>query len=255
MESNDVIQPLSDLQHIRLRPGMYVGSMDFFGLIHYLVGGVNWLLQSHPTTISIEAGDDGVVLSADSSLPVPDSKFGHIAPFEQLTIPGRLHDLDAAVLAALSLELAVEIVSQGERWEFAFRQGQRVSLDVEKSHEVPSIRLRAIPDPSLFSVTSISPFNFHSYLRRMSYLHAGVRFQFTSEGETAQYYSSLGLRDMYTAITAPYQILHEPIHLSWRESDLELELVMGFQSWSNDVLLTFINRGRAADGGSHEEGL
>lgn len=96
---------------------------------------------------------------------------------------------------------------------------------------------------------------FESYFRRLSYLHAGVRFSMNLHGENREFFAEHGIRDLFTAISSPYQVLHEPIYLTASEGKLELKLVMAYQSWSDHHLWCFINYGRAVEGGTHQKGL
>jgi DNA gyrase/topoisomerase IV subunit B len=234
---------------------MYIGSLDFFALIHYLVEGVNLLLSRHPTWLEISVEPGGVGVSADVELPLRIDDEQQVFPFECFS--GHASpELGAAILAALSEDLTIDAVTHGKAWKLRFHEGKRIELSTQDAPEAqPIARMLATPDPSIFTVTSIPLHNFHSYLRRLSYLHPGVKFRLKVAGQTHEYHSPLGLRDLYHCISAPYQILHEPIHWQASEPGLEMAVVFGFQSWSNDVTMSFINSGRAADGGSHEEGL
>lgn len=244
---------LSLIEHVRFRSGMYVGSPDFFGLIHYLVSGVSLLLDHCPTWLEIKLDEQGVSLAADVDLHL-SMRGSLVSPFEIIDQPSH-KAVDGAIVAALSQGLVVDAVSGGERWNIRFRAGVRNELKRENSSAQAETHLLAQPDPSIFSVTSISSYNFHSYLRRLSFLYPRTTFRLLSDGIRTEYQSPHGLRDLFHCITAPYQILHEPIHFQVSEIDLSIELVFALHSWSNDVIISFINNGRAAEGGSHEEGL
>jgi DNA gyrase/topoisomerase IV subunit B len=60
---------------------------------------------------------------------------------------------------------------------------------------------------------------------------------------------------MFAAAAAPYQILDESVHFRHVDGELDLEIVWGFHSWRGDVIWSFINKGRAVEGGTHDQGL
>jgi len=92
-------------------------------------------------------------------------------------------------------------------------------------------------------------------LRRLSYLHRGVRFSISFGEEREEYCSERGIVDLFDAVSAPYQIPHEPIHLVGEDGALQLEAVFAFHSWTEHGLWNFINNGRAVEGGTHVKGL
>lgn len=60
---------------------------------------------------------------------------------------------------------------------------------------------------------------------------------------------------MFDCVASPYQILHEPVHFRHIDGKLDLEIVWGFHSWQGHVVWSFINKGRAVEGGTHDQGL
>jgi DNA gyrase subunit B len=247
------IEQLSPIEAVRKRPGMYVGSAGFFGLINYLVSPFNLNLAAGAERISASLSDGAFRIDSDVAIEVVDAGDGMLRPFETPLIGG--HSLHGCILAALSENLAVTTSHDGLRRTLAYSRGELRS-DVEQPSDGSDFTSFAFsPDPTIFTVLNLSPSVFDSYLRRMSYLHPKVRFQFGVGKDLTDYYSENGLPDLFRAITSQYQILHSPIHFRASDGDLQLEMIFAYQSWTGNVLWSFVNGGRAAEGGTHEVGL
>jgi DNA gyrase/topoisomerase IV subunit B len=241
---------------VRSRPGMYVGDVSFFGFINYLVDAVSLLLSHRPTQLNVGLREGVFELRADSIISMEESPDGELNPFERVgdNLPG--FGVDGLVLNALSETLSVEVDNGNQLEIVKYRRGERIDRRMVTSEDgVTRTTLRFVPDSSIFSTTSISPAIFHSYLRRLSFLYQGVRFVLTAGDKSREYYAADGIIDLFNAASAPYQVLHEPIHIRGEEADLKLEAVLAFHSWTDDVIWCYINRGRAVEGGTHEKGL
>ncbi len=247
---------MSVIEAVRKRPGMYVGSTDFFGFIHYLVCPVALLLGRRPSRLDVDVQGDRFVVSADVAVPLGEMPNGRIVPFDEIPPRGELADVDGLILNGLSDSLVVEIRQDLRVETLTFRRGNRESREVV-DQEVQGERttLTFTPDISILKVTNVSSTIVKSYLRRLSFLHRGVRFSLKLGDETFEYYAAQGIVDLFAAVNAPYQILHEPIHIVEEDGPLRLEMIFAYQSWQNDVLWSFINNGRAVEGGTHEQGL
>lgn len=246
---------LSAVESIRKRPGMYVGSVDFFGFVHYLVCPFSLLLSRRPSWIDVTATASGFVLESDALLVLEAKDDDKIFPFDSFDGPNfGGQGFEGQVLNALSETLEVRASASGTARELSYCKGQRISSIASPSDETGT-RLSFAPDTSILTVTEISPMVFESYLRRMSFLHRGVRFRLTVGEQTQEFFSSRGIRDLFDSISSPYQLLHEPVHITAEEGELRLELVFAHQSWTDDLTWCFINNGRAVQGGTHEDGL
>jgi DNA gyrase subunit B len=252
------MEELSTVEAVRKRPGMYVGDKAFFGFIQYLVCPVALLLSRRATRVAVAVDVDGFVVESDAVVPIRESASGRLLPFENMSDPDSEpgHHFEGTVLNALSERLTVEVRNGGRLEALAFRRGVRESRrEAEAGAEGGGTILRFAPDASIFTVLDLSPEIFRSYLRRLSFLHRGVRFSLAAGGEVREYYAGRGILDLFEAVAAPYQILHEPVHFAAEEGDLRIETAFAYQSWSNHAMICFINNGRAVEGGTHEQGL
>ena len=232
---------------------MYLGSTGFLGLLNYLVCPIHSLLARNPRHVSWTHESGRFRVEGDVDLAITHDETGDLLPFE------RFRRADGGgrepLVTALSSALVIEAISAGKRWDVAYMQGCRTSLAVTDDARPAYSRWTFVPDTSVFGVESLSLFNFHSYFRRMSYLCPNVRFDLTLDGCTTTYYSRAGIRDMFDAVSAPYQLLHEPVHF-WRTlEDLALECVFAFHSGTDDRCWSFVNRAWATEGGTHEVGF
>lgn len=246
----------SPVEAVRKRPQMYVGSLGFFGFVQYLVCAMALLLERRPSRVAVARADGQFVMECDAALAIEELPDGRLSPFENPACEGPGLGFEGTVLNALSERLTVEIAGEPRGETLAFRRGARESHEAAAGDAgTPSTRLRFVPDASIFTVTEVSPTIFQSYLRRLSFLHPETRFSIDLGGQTREYSAGRGIVDLFDSIAAPYQLVHEPIHIVADEGRLQLEAVLAFHSWTERQVWCFVNRGRAIDGGTHEQGL
>jgi topoisomerase-4 subunit B len=246
---------LSDVAHIRKRPGMYVGCTSFFGFVQYLVSAFDIMLDHGATWIEFEVARN-FRLSSDARVPIRLNDRGALEPFEAAGHVKPRHSPDAIILMALSEKFRVTQNDGETETTLTTSYGERESF--QQSPAVPSkpgITLEFSPDVTIFSVVAVSPAVAHSYCKRTACLHPGVVFRIKNADEVTEYKSTEGIRDFFTAITTPYQILHKPIHIQESDGDLSVETVFAFHSWTENRIWSFANKGRVADGGTHEAGM
>ena len=70
-----------------------------------------------------------------------------------------------------------------------------------------------------------------------------------------EFYAAGGIVHFFASASAPYQILHDPIHIVGEDGNLHLEAVLAYHSFNDNGLWCFINNGRAVEGGTHTMGL
>ena len=170
---------------VRLRPAMFVGSTDFFGIIHYLVCPVALLLEQRPAGIAIFAENGGFRIESDVVLPLAETADGRLAPFEDITSQPQGLGFEGTVLNALSESLSIEIRNDDQCETLVYRRGERVGREHKQvSPDGCRTTMRFAPDTTIFTFTAVSSYIFTSYLRRLSFLHPGVRFTLTIGGRS-----------------------------------------------------------------------
>jgi DNA gyrase/topoisomerase IV subunit B len=253
---NRIIEEAPLIVGVRKRPAMYIGWPALVGFIDYLVSPVVLLLGQRPTRLAVAAGEGRFVVEADVALPIDELSSGRFAPFEEILDLGHGRSFEGTILNALSETLAVEIRQKHRTDTLAFCRGIRESYRTSTNYSDSShTTLSFAPDASILTVTNVSPMIFVSYLRRLSFLHRGVRFSISIAGETHEFYAAGGIVDLFASVSAPYQVLHDPIHIIGDDGKLHLEAVFAYHSWKENGLWCFINNGRAVEGGTHEMGL
>lgn len=252
MAMNEWDEPLDA---IRRRPAMYVGSTAAFGFINYLVCPVALLLAHSAKRVDATV-KNGFEIRSDALIPIERIEDGRIAPFQQIRQFGMGHSFEATVLTALSEELYVSVQTGSQLEEWQFVKGVLAShRSVETQQGIPGTTLRFKPDHTIFTVTEVPQAAFASYFRRLSFLHEGVRFTLCVGDDKQEYFAENGMAELFTAISAPYQLMHEPIHIVAHEDSLDLQVVMAYHSWKTNHLWCFINNGLAVEGGTHEQGF
>nr|WP_026461012.1 DNA topoisomerase IV subunit B [Schaalia suimastitidis] len=141
---------LEGLEAVRKRPGMYIGSTDYRGLMHCLWeiidNAVDEALEGHCDTITVRLHPDHSASVADNGRGVPvdevpgvglsgvevvytklhaGGKFGN----GSYSSSGGLHGVGASVVNALSARMDVEVDRAGKTHAMCFRRGEPGEFD------------------------------------------------------------------------------------------------------------------------------
>jgi DNA gyrase subunit B len=247
------MQDISGIEAIRLRPGMYLGATTYPGLLHYLVEPVAMLLRESGRATWLSFSDIGecYVVESDAAIRIEKGNGNKIPIFELLEFA---EHGDAVCLNALSEYLDVCSSASGMAHRLRFERGVKKFAETEESAETRT-RLAFAPDPSIFESTKLPAAVIESFLRRLSFLHPGVRFRYLRADGTREYHAPGGIAELFAALSSPVQLVSPPIHIQAVEQNLRLELVFAYHSWSQNTLCCFINTVRAVGGGTHEDEL
>ncbi len=283
----DQIQVLEGIEHVRKRPGMYIGSTGPKGL-HHLVfevvdNSVDEALGGHCDLISVELLPDESVTVRDNGRGIPTdvhSKTGKSALETVMTVlgaggkfggesgykvSGGLHGVGISVVNALSEWVEVKVWRQSKVHQQRYERGVPVGgLEVSDAKD-PSQRGTQVsfkPDSQIFQTETAFDFTTLSgRLKELAYLNAGVKIQFSDrrgeETHTEIYHYDGGIREYVAYMTREKEPIHPDIIYVEGERD-SVQVEVAFQ-WCadayNDNILGFANNIRTIDGGTHLEGL
>ncbi|MGL5804530.1 MAG: DNA gyrase subunit B [Xenococcaceae cyanobacterium] len=283
----DQIKVLEGIEHVRMRPGMYIGSTGPRGL-HHLVyevvdNSIDEALAGYCTDIVIDINANGSVTVTDDGRGIPTdihSKTGTSALETVMTklgaggkfgdggykVSGGLHGVGISVVNALSEFVEVTVWRDRKVHTQRYERGIPVTeLEVKPNKENgdrTGTSVTFLPDTNIF--TGGIEFDYATLsgrLRELAYLNAGVKIAFSDlrpeEPHIETYIYEGGIREYVTYMTAEKEALHKDIiYVSGEKNNVQVEVAL---QWCvdaySDTLLGFANNIRTIDGGTHLEGL
>ena len=207
------IQVLEDMEHVRLRPGMYIGGKDDRALHHMVAeiidNSMDEAAAGHATWIELELHENGHVTVRDNGRGIPTdphpkdpSKSALEIIFCTLNAGGKfsgdsyetsggLHGVGSSVVNALSDHLRVEVARNRELFAMEFSRGIPQGK-LEKIGAAPNRRGTAVtfhPDAEIFGPLKLKPARLFAMARSKAYLFSGVEIRWKcgqQDGDTPQ---------------------------------------------------------------------
>ncbi len=277
------IEILSEMEGVRKRPGMYIGSTNLTGL-HHLVweivdNAVDEAVNGFGKRITVTMMKDGSIQIEDEGrgIPVdihPEAKIPAVQLiFTTLHSGGKfnskvyqtaagLHGVGATVTNALSEWIEVTVSRQGSIYQIRFHNGGELEtpLHVIGTTSKHGTCVRFKPDPKIFPNTKFNWDTIYNRLEEKSYLLKGVHFVLKDQasGNSHEFYTERGLYEYVQSITQNKTTLGEIIDIndSSSSSGIRVEIAMQWclQDY-NENIFSYANDVRTADGGTHESGF
>lgn len=279
------IQALEGLEAVRKRPGMYIGSTDAKGL-HHLVWEVvdnsidehlagyaqNIVVTIHPDN-SVSVSDDGRGIPTGmheklkkSALEVVMTILHAGGKFDKNTykVSGGLHGVGVSCVNALSILLKAKVYREGKIFEQEYSQGKPLGeVKVVGDSDTTGTVITFHPDPEIFETLEYKYDTLATRLRELSYLNKGLKLILRDEREmednqpkTEEFYSEGGLVEFVRFLDeSKTPLLEDPIYITTRKDDVDVEVVMQYNTSYSENLLSFVNNIFTRDGGTHVSGF
>ncbi len=263
--TEDNIRSLDWKEHIRLRPGMYIGKLGdgsspddgiYILLKEVIDNSIDEYVMGAGKTIEV-AIRDGLVTVRDYGRGIPLGKLVDVvskmntgAKYDSKAFKKSvgLNGVGTKAVNALSSTFKVQAVRDGETKTASFEQG---NLTEETSPESSSLRkgtkVQFTPDPSIFVNYKYRDEFVSKMLWNYVYLNPGLTIVFNGE----KYYSENGLKDLLQNNLAG-EVMHDIIHL--RGEDIEIALTHAERSQSEQYY-SFVNGQHTTQGGTHQSAL
>lgn len=276
------IQILEDMEHVRKRPGMYIGSTGLQGL-HHLVFEI--ADNAVDEAMAGAANRVDVILHADSSASVRDNGRGFPTDIHEKTgrpaleavatmlnaggkfgsggykVSGGLHGVGLSVVNALSAWMTIDVWHDRAHYRQSFSRG-RPTADMERVGPAEDgdrgSLVRFLPDPDIFPETRLEASIITRRLREIAYLNSGLRIHFLDErsGEERQFFYRGGLVSMVADMIRGQEGLPEiPVYARRTDGTTVVEFALQYGSGYQEIFQSFANTIRTEEGGTHEAGF
>ena len=276
------IQVLEGLEAVRKRPGMYIGTTGPDGL-HHLVyeivdNSIDEALAGYGKQIdvTIHADNSISVLAYGRGIPVElHPKMGLPTVEVVLTVlhaggkfggggykvSGGLHGVGMSVVNALSTHLEVEIRRNGNVYRQTYCQGKTTSaLEIVGSAEDTGTRIHFVPDPAIFTETTVYDFKvLKKRLRELAFLNKGLRISLKDEREGKEqeevYLQNGGIIDFVQALNEGKDAMNQVIYFEGERDGVQVEIAMQYTDTYTENIMSFANNIHTHEGGTHETGF
>ncbi|MFT6089212.1 DNA gyrase/topoisomerase IV subunit B [Sulfitobacter sp.] len=285
------IEVLEDMEHVRLRPGMYIGGKDDRALHHMVAeivdNSMDEAVAGHATWIELELHENGHVTVRDNGRGIPidphpkdPSKSALEIIFCTLNAGGKfsgdsyetsggLHGVGSSVVNALSDHLRVEVARNRELFAMEFSRGKPQG-PLAKIGAAPNRRGTAVtfhPDPEIFGALKLKPARLFAMARSKAYLFSGVEIRWKcgqTDGDTpteATFHFPGGLSDyLNETLSGSTTYAEAPFGgtVDFREkfnAPGKVEWAINWTPSRDGFIQSYCNTIPTPEGGTHEAGF
>ncbi len=274
------IKAITGLQHVRIRPSMYIGDVGERGLHHLLWEILDNAVDEH---VAGYAKNITVVIHEDGSLSVEDDGRGipvDIHPetgipavemvFTMLGAGGKfdkkvykysggLHGVGASVVNALSEWLVVEVYRDGKIYRQEYSRGEPLyPLKVVGSTTKRGTKVTFKPDPDIFETTKIKFDLVERRIRELAYLNPECTFRLIDErsGREFIYKFDRGIEDLVKFLSSGKELLFdEVIRIREEREGVEVDIAFTYIKDYKELVESFVNNIKTVEGGTHVTGF
>jgi DNA gyrase subunit B len=284
--SADSIQALEGMEHVRMRPSMYIGDVGVRGL-HHLVyevvdNSIDEAMAGHCDEINVIINEDNSVSVDDngrgipvgihkkegiSALEVVMTKIGAGGKFDKdsYKVSGGLHGVGVSVVNALSDHLTARVFRDGKIWIQEYSKGKAlypVKQDGNSTKKGTEVTFR--PDKSIFK-----EFQEYSYetlanrMRELSFLNKGITLSLTDKRTKVDddyvkevFKSEEGLKEFIRFLDENREPLtSDVISMEGEKNGIPVEVAMIYNTSFSENLHSYVNNINTHEGGTHLAGF
>ncbi|HYW79006.1 MAG TPA: ATP-binding protein, partial [Thermoguttaceae bacterium] len=274
------LEHLSDLEHVRERPSMYIADTTSRGL-HHLVyevvdNSIDEAMANYASAINVSINNDGSVTVEDDGrgIPVEDHpdlgmstlqgvmtvlKFGGKFSKGAYQTSGGLHGVGVTVVNFLSEWCEVEVRREGHVYQQEYERGVPTG-DVKRIGRSDRVGTKTTfkPDPQIFPDTKFKYATLYRRLQELAFLNRGVKIIFhderTDEGETFCY--KRGILEFVEHLNRSSEPMHSDIiYIAGKNQGVGLEIALQYSSEFTENIHSYVNNINTTEGGTHLTGF
>ena len=282
------IQALEGIEHVRKRPGMYVGGTDIKAL-HHLVyevvdNAIDEALAGFCTAINITIHADSSVTVEDNGRGIPvgphptkkDAKGKAMETVDVVMtvigaggkfggggykVSGGLHGVGVSAVNALSEWMTTEIKRDGKLWQQQYKRGvpQGAIKQIGKvSKEESGTKQTYKFDKQIF--TEDIDYRFDTLgqrFREMAFVTRGVTIRFVDERNDREmtFYFEGGITSFVRYLNRNRENLHSVVYVEKEIENIGVEAAIQYTDAYTESVYSFANTINTIDGGTHLTGL
>ena len=257
------IRSLDWKEHIRMRPGMYIGKLGdgssaddgiYILLKEVIDNCIDEFVMGAGKTIEIRIKDKEVKVR-DYGRGIPLGKVVDVV--SKMNTGGKydtrafkksvgLNGVGTKAVNALSASFKVESVRDGKLKRASFELGElKENPEVEDTSKRKGTRVMFIPDESIFKNYKFRKEYVEKMLRNYVYLNPGLTIDFNGE----KFFSENGLKDLLEDNMAKEDMLYPIVHL--KGDDIEIAITHHKSQYSEEYH-SFVNGQNTTQGGTHQ---
>lgn len=261
--TEDNIRSLDWKEHIRMRPGMYIGKLGdgsspddgiYILLKEVLDNSIDEFVMGAGKTIEIRIKDKEVRVR-DFGRGVPLGKVVDVV--SKMNTGGKydsrafkksvgLNGVGTKAVNALSSYFKIESIRDNKLKYAEFSQGElKEDSSVEESTKRKGTKVVFIPDEVIFKNFKYRNEYVEKMLRNYVYLNPGLTIDFNGE----KFFSENGLKDLLADNMSKEDMLYPIIHL--RGNDIEVAITHSKTQYSEEYH-SFVNGQNTTQGGTHQ---
>lgn len=274
------IQVLDGLEAVRIRPGMYIGSIDQRGL-HHLVyeivyNSIDEAMAGYCGQISVSLLPDKTVRVQDDGrgIPVEVHPATGVSALETVMtklhagakfsngsykVSSGLHGVGASVVNALSKWLKVEVRRDGKKWEQIYEKGIPRGPAREVGEATGSgTTVTFLADEEIFGKVNYEFDVLAERFRELCYLNKCIRICFRDESTDREmsFYFEGGLSSFVRQLNRNNQVLHpKPVYIFQGSNGTMIEISIQYNDTYSETFYSFANCVNTEEGGSHLTGF
>ncbi|MAN35888.1 MAG: DNA topoisomerase IV [Candidatus Marinimicrobia bacterium] len=259
--SADSIKSLDWKEHIRLRPGMYIGKLGngssvddgIYILIKEIIdNSIDEFIMGFGKRINVELNDNTIFVR-DFGRGIPLSKLEDCV--SKINTGGKydsqafkksvgLNGVGTKAVNALSEKFQIESIRDNKSLKLIYGRGELIDkIESEKTTSKNGTKVKFIPDSNIFKKFNFINDYIETQISNYVFLNSGLTIYYNKK----KFFSENGLKDLLLKYTENQKISYPIIHL--KNKDIEIALTHGYQY--GEEYYSFVNGQNTSSGGTH----
>jgi DNA gyrase subunit B len=282
----DDLQHLSDRDHVRERPAMYIGDVYTRGL-HHLVyevvdNSIDEAMAGYAQRVAVTVNNDGSVTVEDNGRGIPVEtheqlteeldrevstlegvmtvlKFGGKFEKGAYQTSGGLHGVGVTVVNFLSTWCEVEVGRDGHLYVQEYETGVATGpVRRAGASKQTGTKTTFKPDSTIFTTTDFEYNILRDRLRELAFLNKGVLIAFADEriGESEEFQYENGIVEFIEYLNQTSKPIHDDVlYIDGMADEIGYEIALQYNTEYVDIIHSYVNNISTTEGGTHVSGF